>query len=79
MWSWMKYLYVAIRLGSLWENIRGVRARDPLTTSESYQEAAGAMLADEGVQRWLGRIPPEDAQRFTEGLPVFIWGIDNMT
>jgi len=54
VWTWMKYLYLAIRLGTLWENLKGIRASDPSTTSESYQPASAAILDDPGVQRWLG-------------------------
>jgi len=79
MWSWLKYMYPAIRLGTLWENLKGVRASDPSTTSESYQPASAAILDDPGVQRWLGRLSPEEQARFTEGLPVFVWALDNMT
>ena len=25
---------------------------------------------------WLGRLSPEEQARFTEGLPVFVWGLD---
>jgi hypothetical protein len=79
MWSWLKYLYVAIRLGTLWENLKGIRASDPSTTSESYQPAAAAILDDPGVQKWLGRLSPEEQAKFTGGLPVFIWALDSMT
>jgi hypothetical protein len=50
-----------------------------VTTSESYQPAAAAVLDDPGVQRWLGRLSPEEQARFTEGLPVFVWGLDALT
>jgi len=79
MWSWFKYLYVAIRLGTLWENLKGVRASDPSTTSESYQPAAAAILDDPGVQKWLGRLSAEEQVKFTDGLPVFVWGLDALT
>jgi len=38
-----------------------------------------AGLDDPGVQRWLGRLSPEEQARFTEGLPVFVWGLDALT
>ena len=79
MWTWMKYLYLAIRLGTLWENLKTVRSSDPTTTSEAYQPAAAAILEDPGVQRWLSRLSPEEQARFTEGLPVFVWGLDALT
>jgi len=79
VWTWMKYLYLAIRLGTLWENLKGIRASDPSTTSESYQPASAAILGDPGVERWLGRLSPEEQARFTEGLPVFVWGLDALT
>ena len=79
MWTWMKYLYLAIRLGTLWENLKGIRASGPSTTSESYQPASAAILDDPGVQRWLSRLSPEEQARFTEGLPVFVWGLDALT
>jgi len=79
VWTWMKYLYLAIRLGTLWENLKGIRASDPSTTSESYQPASAAILDDPGVQRWLGRLSSEEQARFTEGLPVFVWGLDALT
>jgi len=79
MWSVMKYLYLAIRLGTLWENLKTVRSSDPTTTSEAYQPAAAAILEDPGVQRWLSRLSPEEQARFTEGLPVFVWGLDALT
>jgi len=79
VWSWMKYLYLAIRLGTLWDNLKGVRASDPATTSESYQPAAAAVLSDPGVQRWIERLSPEDQAKFTEGLPTFVWALDAMT
>lgn len=79
MWSWMKYLYLAIRLGTLFENLKAVRAGDPEVTSESYQPASAAILDDPGVQTWLIRLSPEEQARFAEGLPVFVWGLDAMT
>ena len=79
MWSWLKYMYLAIRLGTLWENLKGVRASDTSTTSEYYQPASAAILEDPGVQRWLSRLSPEEQARFTEGLPVFVWGLDALT
>jgi hypothetical protein len=79
MWSTLKYLYLAIRLGTLWENLQGVKAKDPATTSEAYQPAAAAVLEDPGVQRWLAGLSPADQVRFVEGLPVFVWGLDAMT
>jgi hypothetical protein len=79
MWSWMKYLYLAIRLGTLWENLKAIRAGDAATTSESYQPAAAAVLDDPNVQRWLGRLTPDEQARFTAGLPTFIWALDQMT
>jgi len=79
MWNVLKYLYLAIRLATLWENLKNVRAKDPQTSGVSYQPAAAALLADEGIQRWLSRLSPDDQARFTEGLPVFIWGLDNLT
>jgi hypothetical protein len=72
-------MYLAIRLGTLWENLKGVRASDPSTTSESYQPASAAILEDPGVQRWLSRLSPEEQARFTEGLSVFVWGLDALT
>lgn len=57
MWTWMKYLYLAIRLGTLWENLKAVRASDPAVSSESYQPASAAILEDPGVQRWLLQLP----------------------
>jgi len=72
-------MYLAIRLGTLWENLKGVRASDPSTTSESYQSASAAILDDPGVQRWLSRLSAEEQARFTEGLPVFVWGLDALT
>ena len=83
----MKYLYLAIRLGTLFENLKAVRASDPAVTSESYQPASAAIpstplrasLDDPGVQRWLARLSPEEQARFTEGLPVFVWGLDALT
>jgi hypothetical protein len=79
MWSWLKYMYLAIRLGTLWENLKAVRASDPAVTSESYQPASAAILDDPGVQRWLSRLSPEEQARFTEGLTVFLWGLDALT
>jgi len=79
VWTWMKYLYLAIRLGTLFENLKAVRASDPAATSESYQPAAAAILGDPGVEKWLGRLSPEEQARFTEGLPVFVWGLDALT
>jgi hypothetical protein len=66
-------------LGTLFENLKAVRASDPAITSESYQPAAAAVLGDPGVQKWLGRLSPEEQARFTEGLPVFVWGLDTLT
>ena len=79
MWSWLKYMYLAIRLGTLWENLKAVRASDPAVTSDAYQPASAAILDDPGVQMWLGRLSPEEQARFTEGLPVFVWGLDALT
>jgi len=79
VWTWMKYLYLAIRLGTLFENLKAVRASDPAVSSESYQPASAAILDDPGVQTWLGRLSPEEQARFTEGLPVFVWGLDALT
>jgi hypothetical protein len=74
----MKYLYLALRLATLWENLMKVKAKDAATTAESYGPAAAVLLADEGMKRWLERLGPEEAARFTEALPLFIWGLDNM-
>ena len=79
MWTWMKYLYLAIRLGTLFENLKAVRASDPAVTSESYQPASAAILDEPGVQRWMSRLSPEEQARFNEGLPVFLWGLDALT
>ena len=79
MWSWMKYLYLAIRLGTLWENLKAVAAGTPGLTSAAYDPAAAVILEDPKVQRWLGHIPPEDVEKFRAGLPVFLWGLDAMT
>ncbi len=79
MWTWTKYLYLAVRLGTLFENLKGVHASDPAVTSEAYQPAAAAILDDPGVQRWLGRLSPEEQERFIAGLPVFVWGLDALT
>lgn len=78
---------MAIRLGTLFENLKAVRASDPAVSSESYQPASAAIpstslragLGDPGVQRWLSRLSPEEQARFTEGLSVFVWGLDAMT
>jgi len=78
MWTWMKYLYLALRLATLWENLVKVQAKDPMTTAESYQPAAGVVLADPSVERWLGRLSLEEQAKFTEALPLFIWGLDSM-
>jgi len=66
LWTWMKYLYLAIRLGTLFENLKVVRASDPAVTSESYQPASAAILGDPGVQKWLGRLSSEEP-RFYRG------------
>jgi len=79
MWSSLKYMYLAIRLGTLWENLKAVRASDPAVTSESYQPASAAILDDPGVQRWLSRLSPEEQAKLAGGLPVFIWALDSMT
>ena len=79
MWSTLKYLYLAIRLGTLWENLKGVSARDAATTSESYQPAAAVILEDPGIQKWLARLSPDEQRKFVEGLPVFVWGLEAMT
>jgi hypothetical protein len=114
MWTWMsstrhslrlcrygdgaKYLYLAIRLGTLWENpsasLRAtpeghppvVSAVEPRKRPRNHQpvlsaswRTAAAILGDPGVQRWLGRLSPEEQARFTEGLPVFVWGLDALT
>jgi len=79
VWTWIKYLYLAIRLGTLFENLKAVRASAPAVSSESYQPASAAILDDPGVQKWLGRLSPEEQARFTEGLPVFVWGLDALT
>lgn len=78
MWKWMKYLYLALRLATLWENLKAVRAKAPETTAMSYAPAAEAMLTDDGVQRWLGRLTESEQSKFVESLPLFIWGLDNM-
>ncbi|NIM07244.1 MAG: hypothetical protein GTO55_11370 [Armatimonadetes bacterium] len=78
MWSWIKYLYVALRLATLWENLTKVNAKDPATTPESYAPAAAVLLSEPGVKRWLERLNPENQAKFTESLPLFIWGLDNM-
>jgi hypothetical protein len=79
VWAWTKYLYLAIRLGTLFENLKAVRASDPSTASESYQPAAAVVLDDPSVQRWLGRLSPDEQARFVAGLPVFVWALDAMT
>jgi hypothetical protein len=38
--------------------------------------AATVSLADSGVQKWLGQLSPDEQARFTEGLPVFVWGLE---
>jgi len=79
VWGTLKYLYLAIRLGTLWENLQRVKASDATTTSESYQPAAAVVLEDPGVQKWLARLSPADQAKFVDGLPVFVWGLDAMT
>jgi hypothetical protein len=79
MWSWMKYLYLALRLATLWENLMGVKANAATTSAADYQPAAAVVLADPGVQGWLGKLAPAEQAKFTEALPLFIWGLDNMT
>ena len=53
----MKYLYLAIRLGTLWENLKGIGASEHPKNRTSYQPAAAAILGDPGMQKWLGRRP----------------------
>jgi len=39
VWTRLKYLYFAIRLGPLFENLKAVRASDPAISSESYSRS----------------------------------------
>lgn len=79
MWKWMKYFYLAIRLGSLWENLKAVNASDPATTAEDYQPAAAAVLDDPGVQEWMARLPLEQQELMRAGSPLIIWALDRLT
>jgi hypothetical protein len=79
MWSWMKYLYLALRLATLWENLAGVKAKAAGTSAADYEPAAAVVLADPNVQNWLGKLKAEEQAQFSGALPLFIWGLDNMT
>lgn len=79
MWPTLKYLYLAIRLGTLWQNLTGVKAKEATTTATAYTLAATTILEDPGVQAWLARLSPEEQRKFVDGLPLFIWGLDTLT
>lgn len=79
MWSMMKYLYLAIRLGTLWENLKAVRAKDPATTTEMYQPAAAAVLSDPSMVKFVATLPAEDGQKFVEQYPLFLRSLDFLT
>jgi len=79
LWVWYRYFLIAMRLATLWENLRMVNAKHPNTDASSYQEAAGALLSDEKLGQWLTGLSPEDQARFSETLPLLIWALDSIT
>jgi len=79
MWNWMKYLYIAIRLGVLFENLKAVKAKDPATTTASYEPAAAVLLSDPSVQKFVARLSPEEQTSFVANLPTFVFMLDFMT
>jgi len=75
----MKYFYLAMRLSSLWENLKAVTASDPATTAEDYLPAAAAVIDDPGVQEWMARLPLEQQQLVRTASPLVIWALDKLT
>jgi len=79
MWSWMKYVGVAIRLAGFLGNLQAVKANDPNTTAESYRPAADTILGSGDAQRFLGRLNANEQQAIAAGLPLAIWLMDHLT
>jgi len=79
MWNVLKYLTLAIRLGTFFGNLQAVKANDPATGAESYQPAADTLLSSGDGQKFLARLTGAQQAAVIAALPLAIWLLDHLT
>jgi hypothetical protein len=71
----LKWLSVGLRIGAILEVLKGVDARAPATTSESYAAAAPIALASTSAE-FMSRLTPDEQANIEATMRVALFWLD---
>ncbi len=79
----LKLMGWALALSEVLGDLKAVKAKAPDTSVADYSEAAAAILAQPGVDAWLGRVEDKygagKADAIRTELPFVLWALDFAT